>query len=155
MPSPGFHFDLSLSIQKSLEKPGHTYCNFKSNMEPEWRHTSVKCDKIVKQIHAASRESKHVHKNGKPSWIAYPIKLDVDALACTGAQFSLFHNWSDCDLTGGQRPAKSRPGSAYRSTKMEVERFRKHVKNVTTQMPTSVTNMLQKEGLEMWSFCGF
>ena len=44
--------------------------------------------------------------------------------------------------------ANLRPGSACRSKKIEVERFRKHVKNVTTKVPTSVTNMLEKEGLK-------
>ena len=155
MPSPGFHFDLDLLIQKLLKHMDHTYCNFRSNVEPKWRHTSAKCHKIVKQIHAASREPKYVHKNGKPSWITYPIKLDFDALACTGVHFSLFQNWWDCDLIGGQRPAKLRPGSACRNKKVEVERFRKHVKNVTTKVPISVTNVLQKEGLKKWSFCGF
>ena len=80
-------------------------------MEPKWRHKSVKCDKIVKQIHAASHEPKHAHINGKPSSITYHIKFDFDVLACTGAQFALFHNWSDCDLIGSQRPAKSNPGT--------------------------------------------
>ena len=37
---------------------------------------------------------------------------------------------------------------AGRSKKMEVERFGKHVKNITTKVPTSVTNLVQKEGLQ-------
>ena len=52
----------------------------------------MKCDKIVKQTHAARHEPKHAHKNGKPSSITYHIKVGFDALACTGAQFALFHN---------------------------------------------------------------
>ena len=144
----------------SFDKNSHWKWRSKSleicwKMEPKWRHKSAKSHKIVKQIHAASHESTYVHKNGKPSWITYPRKLDFDALAYTGAQFALFHNWSDCDLIGGPRPAKSTPGSTYRSKKMEVERFMKHVKNVTTKVPTSVTNMLQKEGLKKLEFLFF
>ena len=146
MPSTGFRFDFNILIKKRHWNWRSTSLQMCWNMEPKWRHKSAKSHKIVKQIHAASHESTYVHKNGKPSWITYPRKLDFDALAHTGAQFALFHNWSDCDLIGGQRPAKSTPGSAYRSKKMEVERFMKHVKTVTTKVPTSVTNMFQKEG---------
>ena len=142
-------------INKWLKNTAQTDCNFRSQMEPKWRHKSDKCQKMVNEIHAASRESKHAHKNGRPSWIADPIKVDFDALAYTGAQFALFYNWLDCDQIGVQRLAKSRPWNACRSKKMEVERSRKHVENVTRKVPTSVTNMSQKEGLAKWSFCGF
>ena len=153
MSSTGFRFDLNMLIKKRHWNWRSTSFQMCWQMEPKWRHKSAKSHKIVKQIHAASHEPKHAHTNGKPSSITYHIKLDFDALASTGAQFALFHNWSDCDLIGGQRRAKSTPGSTYRSKKMEVERSKKHVKQVTAKVSTSVTNMLQKEGIIC--FCGF
>ena len=83
------------------------------------------------------------------------LKLDFDAPSAAESQLPLFQIWSDCDQIGGQKPSKLTLAGACRSKKREGRRFRRHVKNITTKVPASVTNMLQKEGLEKWFFCGF
>ena len=45
-----------------------------------------------------------------------------------------------------------RPGSACRSKKDGSREFKKHVQNVTSKVPTFVTNMLQTEGLKKLFF---
>ena len=84
-----------------------------------------------------------------------PLKLDFNAPSYTESQFPLFQIWSDCDQIGCQKPSKLTPAGACGSKKIEGQRFRRHVKNVTTKVPASVTNMLQKEGLNKLTFCRF
>ena len=84
-----------------------------------------------------------------------PLKLDFDAPSAAESQSSVFQIWSGCDKIGGKTPSKLTPAGACGSKKIEGERFRRHVKNVTTKVPASVTNMLQKEGLKKQFFCGF
>ena len=84
-----------------------------------------------------------------------PLKLDFDAPSCTESQFPLFQIWSDCDQIGCQKPSKLTPAGACGSKKIEGERFRRHVKNITTKVPASVTNVLPKEGLNNIFCCVF
>ena len=69
--------------------------------------------------------------------------------------FHFCHWFTNLMSWGGQRPAQLRPGSACRSKKDGSREFKKHVKNVTSKVPTFVTNVLQNEGLKKWSFCDF
>ena len=78
-----------------------------------------------------------------------PLKLDFDAPSCTESQSPLFQICSGCDQISGQKPSKLTPASK----EIEGERFKKHVQNVTTKVPTSVTNMLPKESPTF--FCVF
>jgi hypothetical protein len=148
MPLPQFHFVLDLLMKKVIENMDHTYCTFRSKMEPKWRHKSAKCHKIVKQIHAASREPKYVHTNDKISTIRCPLRLDFDAPSHTESLFSLFQIYPISAKLGGHKPPKLSPRGVYGSTKMKGERIRKHQKNATTKVSTNVTNMLPKEGLK-------
>ena len=66
--------------------------------------------------------------------------------------FHFSHWFTNLVSWGGQRPPQLRPGSACRSKKDGSRELKKHVKNVISKVPTSVTNMLQNEGLKKWSF---
>ena len=88
------------------------------------------------------RESDKVNTN------TCPERLDFDVPAYTESLFSLLQICSISAELCGQKPSKLSHMDAGRSKKMEVERFGKHVKNITTTVPISVTNLIQKEGLQ-------
>jgi len=79
-------------------------------------------------------------------WMLPPARED---------SFHFFRIVQICDSMVAKRPGKWTPGSACRSNKMEVDRFRKHAKHVITKVPTSVTNMRQKEGHQGYFFVVF
>ena len=73
-------------------------------------------------------------------------KLDFDAPSCTESLFSLFQICSISAKLGGQKSPELSLMGAYGSKKTAGERFRNHVKNITSKVSTNVTNMLPKEG---------
>jgi len=86
------------------------------------------------------------------------LRLDFDAPSCTESLFSLFQICSISVKLGDQKPPKLSPMGVYGSTKMKGERCRKHKttkNNVTANISTNVTTMLQKEGPRKGSFCVF
>ena len=101
-----------------------------------------------------SPERKHV-KIMKKTRKGCPLKLDFDAPSWTESQLTLFQICSECDRIGGQRPPELKPTGACGSKKTAGERFRNHVKNITTKVSTNVTNLLPKEGPPTGSFCAF
>jgi len=72
-----------------------------------------------------------------------PLKLDLGAPSYMESQFPVFQIRSDCDKIC-PKPLKLTPVGAYGSKTIEGERFRKHIKDVTMKVPTTVTNMLRK-----------
>ena len=89
-----------------------------------------------------------VRESDKNSTSTCPERLDFDILAYTESLFSLLQICSISAKLCGQKPSKLSHMGAGRSKKMEIERFGKHVKNITTKVPTSVTNLVPKEGLQ-------
>ena len=77
-----------------------------------------------------------------------PLKLDFDAPSCTESLFSLFQICSISAKLGGQKSPELSLMGANGSKKTAGERFRNHVKNITSKVSTNVTNMLQKEAPE-------
>ena len=94
-----------------------------------------------------SPERKHV-KIMRQTRNKCPLKLDLDVPSCTEPQLTLYQICSECDQIGGQRPSELKPMGACRKKKTAGQRFRNHVKNITTKVLASVTNVLQKEGLK-------
>ena len=94
-----------------------------------------------------------VHENGNISTNRCPPRLDFDAHSRTESQLTLFQICSECDRIGGQRPSKLKPAGACGSKKIVRERFRKHVKNVTTKVPASVTQICSNSRLQGPTAC--
>ena len=114
---------------------------FSQNVDPSVQNVKEPMKK--REMRAPERTNMKIMKN---TTIRCPPKLDFDAPSSTESQLPLFQICSDCNNIGGPKPSKLTPVGAYGSKKIEGERFRKHIKNVTTKVPTSVTNMPQKEG---------
>ena len=99
---------------------------------------------LQKREKITSPERKHV-KIMKKMRTGCPLKLDYDALSCTESLFSLFQICSISATLGGPKSPELSLMGANGSKKIAGERFRNHVKNITSKVSTNVTNMLPKE----------
>ena len=92
--------------------------------------------------HKKDRFATLVRESDKVNTSTCPERLDFDAPACTESLFSLLQICSISAKLCCQKPSKLSHMGAGRSKKMDVERFGKHVKNITTKVPTSGTNLV-------------